>query len=1439
MRSRSNSLEKAAKTKLSHHRARSRRRSSECDDPPSRGAGRARRREHPDDTGTVLRNHKGGDSGKSERKAGASSGKGRDLSRDDLLFLLSILEGELQARDEVITVLKAEKIDLALLEAHYGFVTPHKVLQALQRDALQGKGNDWQEDIYEKPMAELDKLVEKPRETHRRTLEQLLLVEQAHKQALCKLEDEKRNHSDFVQKSDEFTNLLEQDRERLKLLIDQEKVYQERKEEENNRKISRLKQELTKLKSFTLLVVDEQQRLTEQLTQQSAKVQELAANTAQAQEDLNSAQARAQEEEHKVCQLQAELRDQACRFHQEQEAMTAKLTNEDAQNRQLRQKLASLSRQLDELEETNKTLRRAEEELQDLRDKISRGECGNSSLMSEVEELRKRVLEMEGKDEELIKMEDQCRDLNKKLEKESSQGRNLKLEVDKLNRRIMELEKLEDAFSKSKQECCSLKCNLEKERTVTKYLSNELDSLKVRIKELEAIEGQLGKTEITLKEDLTKLKTLTVMLVDERKTMAEKLKQMEDKLQNSTGKLQAEQDKVTSVTEKLIEESKKALKSKAELEEKMCITIKDRDELRAKLKTEEEQNYDLQSKISMMKKRLQSLEAVEREFLRNKAKEEQTKVPVVNRFHQEDNKVKDLTQEVERLRRKLKEMKVVEGDSMKTEDELESLENRYSNEHERAKALLEELEISRKELSKYQLAEKAESSQEHTLYKRLKEEEAKSSHLTREVEALKEKVHEYMGTEDSVCRMKSEHAFLQKKLTQQEVRNKELAREMENLTKELERYRRFSKSLRPGMNGRRFSDLQVSTKEVQTDPTESKPPAYKSVAPLERALMNGKLYEENNHEDEPNYNIELPLTKCNPSLTSNVNNLTNNNFRRVSFPRSKESQQQVNGKVLPRPNGNYMQQGDVVLTHSPGQPLHIKVTPDHGQNTAMLEITSPTTESTHSYTSTAVIPTSGGPPKQRITIIQNACISPPSKAKGSTVTDRPGTPDRAISPLTMATYTRTTTPDSSGSLTPDRAISPIQIVSVTTATPERSMSAEAVEVLGGHAVFRVTPERQNSWQLQRSNSSGPSVITTEDNKIHIHLGSPYIQAINSTSRPMSPGYTNSQEHRTPVLTNGVPAKGGNKITSSITITPTASPIPRPSQITVPLEAFRYPGPTRIPKPKSQGAFRGRSTASQSGQSKGQPPAQAAKDSAHIRRSYLDVLNSRMGSTACGSRNPAPRSLPSRAKADVKASSATRPEDLQAEQVSISQQQLVHLIRSLIFQQKETAIASVGSDLKVLQEDLHLKKTNIYRSIPYSRLGSNRDAHCYRKAYPHLLAFKRSCQEGGRLLVQAQRWSAVLEYALVAWRYVSALPQWDTSGHNALREQCYGVLADLCASALHHQRPGLSQAQELLRRFKIARTQCHLISPCLEELEKIVDKTRSSTADVALPNGGPS
>lgn len=188
------------------------------------------------------------------------------------------------------------------------------------------------------------------------------------------------------------------------------------------------------------------------------------------------------------------------------------------------------------------------------------------------------------------------------------------------------------------------------------------------------------------------------------------------------------------------------------------------------------------------------------------------------------------------------------------------------------------------------------------------------------------------------------------------------------------------------------------------------------------------------------------------------------------------------------------------------------------------------------------------------------------------------------------------------------------------------------------------------------------------------------------------------------------------------------------------------------------------------------------------------------------------------------------EKMDEHQTPLSKQQLVQLIRSLILVEQSQDPRTVASDLKYLQEDLQLKKANVYRSIPYSRFGSNRDAHCYRKAYPHLVAFKVSCQEWGQVLLRHKEWDSVLEHTLMAWRVTSELPQWDTANHNALREQCYGILATHSLTALRHYSPSPGRGRELLRRFRMAHFHCRSIAPCIQELQRILGRADDSSMD---------
>lgn len=848
---------------------------------------------------------------------------------------------------------------------------------------------------------------------------------------------------------------------RLKLLIVKEREYREIKEKINDREVSALKEELIKLKAFALLVVKEQQSLAELLQEQRRCVKELTAITDHIKRDVSAAYPSANKEELKSLHLEVEHRNQVSIFNKSQDNMTA------------------------------------------------------LSLLSEVEVLRRRVVEMEGKDEELIRIGDQCRDLDRRLAREMSHCRSLKVEVDNLSGRISELDRIEEALIKSKQDCSSLKCSLEREREVTKMLLGELDTMKARVRELEASEGQMEKSEATIKQDLAKLRSLTVALVEDRKTMAERLRQAEEKLNRKEGK-RNEQSNLATITDRLREERQQALRSQADLEERLRIMAKEKDELQHILQTEEGRNIELQNKLTIMKRKLQVLEN------RKEKEDKYTHCSVQNNANHncqtEDNKVKDLTQELDRLRKRLRDKEVLEGELLKVEGDFESLEKKFKDEQKRSRTLTEELEAAKRELSRYEQAEKQEVNQEHLLLCRLQKEQVKSRLLAREVDTLKEKLQMLMGTEESICRVQTDHSSLQKKLTQQEARNRELAREMKELSSELGRYRQI-KNLSPDANRQHFSDPHQTSKEVQTEPADGLPPDYSE---------HSEKVDEENDDKDPNHNGQVMNRSS--SLVNNLNSLNsaNNNVSQYSN-NGIDMHQTVNGEVM-------------MLTHTPGQPLHIKVTPHHMLNTATLEISSPTGDTATSYTSTAVIPTSRASPKQRITIIQNS--GPPAV---NTKTP-PSSPDRTISPLQGTNLTRMLSPNSSRSATPDHGNSPIQIVTVRTCSPEPVEAAD-------QAVFCKTPEWQNSWQHQKSNSTdtSPSIITTEDNKIHIHLGSPYIQSLNGLthSLPQCVGpYYLRHEQRTQVLANGCHVKGAGKITSSITISPATSPASHSSNITV-------------------------------------------------------------------------------------------------------------------------------------------------------------------------------------------------------------------------------------------------------------------------------------------------
>ncbi|XP_078094291.1 leucine zipper protein 1 [Mustelus asterias] len=471
--------------------------------------------------------------------------------------------------------------------------------------------------------------------------------------------------------------------------------------------------------------------------------------------------------------------------------MTDTMSLKETSIRQLRLKLTSLGRRVDELEEATRTLHRTEDELMDLQDKVIQAEGSNSSLLSEVDILRKRVLTIEGKDEEVRKAEDMCRSLKEKLEAEVQLSEDLKVEIEKLQERMAELEKLEEAFSKSKSDCTQLCLSLNEEKNLTRKLITELEALRARVKELESSESRLDRSEKNIIEELEKLKSITVILAEERKTMSETLKQNEQVIQDLTKKL--EQNNKINVTD----QSRNTSNLRTNVNEKTYHYSGDRGDLRI----EENMTTGLSPKGNLAKKGFDSLNMTHSVTLRNKGGQE----------GQEDNKIKDLTQEIERLKKRLKLLEKVEEDLKKTEAKHNELQERFLSEQSKAKVLADQVEEMKLQMARTKVLENGESAYQE-IRVRSRQDKAKYKSVAAETQVLKEK---------------NPEALYQPRSQREKMRNRDLLLEDDNLGKG---YRR---PLSPSA-GRRFQRTSSNPRTAASSEKKSEDKPVNSLSSTQK-----------------------------------------------------------------------------------------------------------------------------------------------------------------------------------------------------------------------------------------------------------------------------------------------------------------------------------------------------------------------------------------------------------------------------------------------------------------------------------------------------------------------------------------------------------------------------------------------------------------------------
>lgn len=136
---------------------------------------------------------------------------------------------------------------------------------------------------------------------------------------------------------------------------------------------------------------------------------------------------------------------------------------------------------------------------------------------------------------------------------------------------------------------------------------------------------------------------------------------------------------------------------------------------------------------------------------------------------------------------------------------------------------------------------------------------------------------------------------------------------------------------------------------------------------------------------------------------------------------------------------------------------------------------------------------------------------------------------------------------------------------------------------------------------------------------------------------------------------------------------------------------------------------------------------------------------------------------------------------------LSPTQLIHMIKNITNNHPEVEHEIRQSmpmpDMAPLEEKLSYLKSNIFKSLPTSRLTSKTDSPAYSRVSTHLTAFKKALVEQGKVLVESQHWESVIQYVLMAWGYVKATPIWENQPHNVQRKQCFKALTNFCLTAL--------------------------------------------------------
>lgn len=265
-----------------------------------------------------------------------------DVEGNDLLELLSHLEGELQARDVAIAALKSDQSKRIVYGFSIGIDKPSGALSALERDKLtRDDANQIDEELRgsttqaEAQIEALQNVISKQKIAAQKMAKCLQESEKQRARILEQLEDEKKKHERDTAQGDDITYELEKERIRLKENLEDQIAEKQKIEVALKESLNTLEEEKGKQKQIVLVLLADRKKLMKLYLEEKKRSEDLAQMLQDEKTKMDTLAAGLEEESKRSLAMEAELEKHINQFGCERQQLRDKLVSDERRYRDL------------------------------------------------------------------------------------------------------------------------------------------------------------------------------------------------------------------------------------------------------------------------------------------------------------------------------------------------------------------------------------------------------------------------------------------------------------------------------------------------------------------------------------------------------------------------------------------------------------------------------------------------------------------------------------------------------------------------------------------------------------------------------------------------------------------------------------------------------------------------------------------------------------------------------------------------------------------------------------------------------------------------------------------------------------------------------------------------------------------------------------------------